>query len=386
MFLFSGGLFLTLSRWPNLIFRGLKSFARQRIKTSPILVMTTVVEKSARRSQMLAVMSRTQFASSSIQELSISEIKTTVPSTLRLTKVTLFWWKRTDFLPIIWQTWLTTGTCAFHTLSEVKNGLLQRQSIFGFTSKFYHCLINFWYVQIISRWSAHMDSFAIDYQRREAQDVKAGCGRVCWLLSLRERLLAHSTFELFDPERQWYSKLWWLSVLHAWGYGQKFWCVNNWDSKLPGKFFLHTVFIWLIQMDTFALDSYGRRSIHVATYDELFSEIRHFLSIHLPNCEPHLLTDDYLRKVLDFLMNNEENFSHLAQLIKPEHGKDRFALIFGTIKFTFVDSHFCSQSRTALFNRCLSWDIMEHEIFLNRFSNYPIQNGMHEVFSMRHSN
>jgi hypothetical protein len=76
-------------------------------------------------------------------------------------------------------------------------------------------------------------------------------------------------------------------------------------------------------MDTFSLDSYGRRSIRLAEYKELFNEIRHFLSIHIPDCEPNLLSDDYLRKVLDFLLHNEENFSHLGQLIKPQHGKDR---------------------------------------------------------------
>jgi endonuclease III-like uncharacterized protein len=76
-------------------------------------------------------------------------------------------------------------------------------------------------------------------------------------------------------------------------------------------------------MDTFVLDSYGRRSIRLATYDELFDEIRHFLSINLPNCEQHLLQDDYLRRVLEFLLHNEENFSHLGQLVKPIHGKDR---------------------------------------------------------------
>lgn len=78
-------------------------------------------------------------------------------------------------------------------------------------------------------------------------------------------------------------------------------------------------------MDTFSLDSYGRRSIRLAGYNELFEEIRHFLSIHLPDCEPHLLTDEYLRKALDFLLHNEENFSHLGQLIKPEYGKDRLS-------------------------------------------------------------
>jgi len=83
-----------------------------------------------------------------------------------------------------------------------------------------------------------------------------------------------------------------------------------------------------LQMDTFSLDSYGRRSIHIATYNELFDEIRHFISIHVPDCEPHLLEDEYLRKVLDFLLHNEENFSHLAQLIKPEHGKDKFSFLF----------------------------------------------------------
>jgi hypothetical protein len=91
--------------------------------------------------------------------------------------------------------------------------------------------------------------------------------------------------------------------------------VKNFDVKLIGT--------RSFQMDSFALDSYGRLSIRLATYDELFEEIRHFLSIHLPDCEPHLLEAEYLRKVLDFLMHNEENFSHLAQLIKPEHGKDR---------------------------------------------------------------
>ncbi|KAI6192397.1 Glutamyl-tRNA synthetase [Aphelenchoides bicaudatus] len=96
--------------------------------------------------------------------------------------------------------------------------------------------------------------------------------------------------------------------------------IKNFDASLIGTRSL--------QMDTFSLDSYGRRSIRIASYDELFAEIRHFLSIHLPNCEPHLLSDDYLRKALDFLMHNEENFSHLAQLIKPQNGKDRFSFLF----------------------------------------------------------
>ncbi|KAI6226564.1 Glutamyl-tRNA synthetase [Aphelenchoides fujianensis] len=83
-----------------------------------------------------------------------------------------------------------------------------------------------------------------------------------------------------------------------------------------------------LQLDLFALNSYGRRSIRRAKYEELYAEIRAFLQRHAPDCEPHLLSDAYLRKALDFLLHNEEDFSHLAQLVKPAHGKDRFSFLF----------------------------------------------------------
>ena len=76
-------------------------------------------------------------------------------------------------------------------------------------------------------------------------------------------------------------------------------------------------------MDTFSLNWYGRRSIRLATYEKLWREIRAFLLRHLPNVEPHLVSDEYLKRALDFLLHNEEDFSHLSQLLKPEKGKDR---------------------------------------------------------------
>ncbi|KAI6204626.1 hypothetical protein M3Y94_00697600 [Aphelenchoides besseyi] len=83
-----------------------------------------------------------------------------------------------------------------------------------------------------------------------------------------------------------------------------------------------------LQLDLFALNSYGRRSIRLATYEQMYAEIRRFLQHHTPDCEPHLMSDAYLRKALEFLLHNEEDFSHLAQLIKPAHGKDRFSFLF----------------------------------------------------------
>lgn len=134
MFLHTGGLFQSFTIH-LLFFSDLKLSARQLIRTSQIPATIIVAETSAKKNQMHAVVSRTQFVSSLIRVLLISAITIMVQSIMNWTKVTLFYSNPTVFLLIIWQMLSTINICAFHTLSEVKNGSHQHRSTSDFMSK-----------------------------------------------------------------------------------------------------------------------------------------------------------------------------------------------------------------------------------------------------------
>ncbi|CAD5233815.1 unnamed protein product [Bursaphelenchus xylophilus] len=99
--------------------------------------------------------------------------------------------------------------------------------------------------------------------------------------------------------------------------------VENFDENLLGTRNL--------QLDDDVLERYGRLSVqHAYKKGTLKSEIRNFFKMKNVKVDPEMLSDEKLDKSLDFLMHNEEAFSHMAQLVRADENKekDKFSFLF----------------------------------------------------------
>lgn len=76
------------------------------------------------------------------------------------------------------------------------------------------------------------------------------------------------------------------------------------------------LFCLFFQMDQQSLDKYGRLAFQKADFKgTLLPEISNHLRRRLPPGSHGLIDDEiYMRKVVDFLWNNEEGFAHISQL------------------------------------------------------------------------